>query len=179
MYCNKCGKEIANGTLCDECKEPKVIYYAQPDEGAFKDSTDTENTEKIVISDEYMSPMPDPKNRMYGFGKALTSTIMSEFAFVIAYLAMFLSMVSPVAGWLLVILALPLIIVSLCLGINSIKTFKRRKATCAKPIPTLVLGINGTVMSGCAAIMEILAFFYACIFSMIGLTPDYSSSFFF
>jgi hypothetical protein len=62
------------------------------------------------------------------------------------------------AGLVLSFIALPLIIIPIIFGIVSIKTFTARKINCAKPIPTLVLGIVGLSSGALAAFFDFLTF---------------------
>ncbi|MBR5140487.1 MAG: hypothetical protein IKV16_05465 [Clostridia bacterium] len=126
MYCNKCGKEILAGTLCDECAADAVA--------------------PIYIQD----------GRKLGFGKALTSTIMGNIGLVFVYIALFLGFVVPVAGWGLAILITPLVIVPLVLGIKSIKIFVTNKHLSPKPVATLVLGIVGLSSAALSAFLHFI-----------------------
>ncbi len=175
MYCNKCGKQIDSGVMCTDCliselatsmakettvkEEPEKvaeqpIYQApvyQPVEDSFSQQTITE--EPVVTS-----TLPQPGNRMFGFGKALASTIIGFIGFIWGYLWFVMSAVEEMgeASLVLAILLAPMVAVSLAFGIKSIKTFMARKATCAKPIPTLILGIVGVVCGGFAAFFDLL-----------------------
>ena len=160
MYCPKCGKFYEyEGDVCKECE-------------AAERQADFSDVSYAQSSNDYGSDLryggePEPENRMYGFKKALASTIIGEIGFAFAYLAiMFIyssvydtyvqdTMLGLAIGFL--IASVPLSIISLAQGIASIKCFKRRKATCAKNIPTLVLGINGTVMAGIAMFFIVFA----------------------
>ncbi len=148
MYCNKCGKQIETGTLCRECALADAI--AKTEQKEFVEAT--------VLTHEPENLFPDPHNRMFGFGKALASTIMSTIGFFLSYAAIIATIESPGAALVLTLLSVPLAVLPLIWGINSIKLFKTRAKTCAKPIPTLVLGIYGVAMAGMTAFFSFLSF---------------------
>ena len=102
-------------------------------------------------TDVESAPAPRKNNIMLGFGPALTSTILGFVGFIIAYASYYASLVEinsyygdpetvVIISIILNMSALPFAIISLCLGIKSIKTFK--SADGLKPIPSLILGIN-------------------------------------
>ena len=152
MYCNRCGKEIESGNICDACAA--AAYRASVAEKAAKENYAPLETDA----------MPDPQNRMYGFGKALVSTILSSVGFIFAYIALLFSAVVPETGLAMSFLALPLIIIPFIFGIKSINLFKSRKATCAKPIATLILGIVGLSTAAMTAFFNFIAFIIATSF---------------
>ena len=165
MYCPKCGKFYEyEGDVCKECE-------------AAERQADFSDVSYAQSSNDYGSDLryggePEPENRMYGFGKALASTIIGEIGFVFAYIAYFCSLISTYdeaagAAIVFLIMSIPLCIIPLVQGISSIKCFIRRKATCAKNIPTLVLGINGTVMAAVGLFILSLAWIF--FFAMISL----------
>ena len=159
MYCNKCGKEIENGFLCEECAVIEKPCTETYDEAPVKEAEVTEPVETIASAcEQNTNPLPEPQNRMFGFGKALASTILSTVGFIFVYIGMIFSMVEPGAGLPLILLSMPLVIIPLIFGILSIKVFMERKATCAKPIPTLILGIEGLSTAAFAAFFQFLAF---------------------
>ena len=154
MYCNKCGKYISQGTKCDDCA--RAEYYASQAQQAQQPSYNYAN------GNPYARPNyncePEPKNRMYGFGKALTSTILGFVGFIWSYIAFG----EATNYWgdeelalVLILMGLPFIIIPLIFGIQSIKVFTRRKNLSAKPIATLILGISGLVMSGFGALISL------------------------
>ena len=126
-YCNKCGKEILSGELCSDCA-----------------AAQNNAAEDIIVA---------PQSRMNGFGKALTSTILSVVGFIFFYVAMLLSIASPIAAVFGFIFSLPLVIIPMIFGIQSIKVFKRTSAPDPKPVATLVLGIVGLAMSALTALL--------------------------
>ena len=97
---------------------------------------------------------------MYGFGKALASTILGHIGFFISYIALLFvaTEVAAFMGFMFFLFGLPVTIIPIILGINSIKTFSRRKPPCVRPVATLVLGIVGLAMSAFAALFELFAF---------------------
>ncbi|MBO5789944.1 MAG: hypothetical protein J6R40_02190 [Clostridia bacterium] len=156
MYCNKCGKQIESGTLCQECylaeQQAQAQAYAEQQakiayEQAQKEYTYTMQNGDVVYENNFENPMPDPQNRMFGFGKALTSTILGWVGFIFAYIGLIGGIIDPDVGILFFMMSLPLVIIPLVFGIASIKVFMKRKATCVKPIATLILGIDGLAAS--------------------------------
>lgn len=115
-------------------------------------------------------PKEDPNNRMYGFGKALASTIVSSFGFLFSLLAFATSATGlSIVGLVLFYPgAIAMSVVSLVLGIKSIKAFRARcKQNCAKPVATLVLGIVGVVQAGFGLLYILLGFLIACTLAAI------------
>lgn len=177
MYCIKCGKQIDSGNMCSDCSGADFTQappaYTQPPMGGYQynNTAPTANTTPIVTPPPAVkttpaqstsafaatTKLPDPNNAMYGFGKALASTIMSTFGFIFAYVFFAVTMVMGESGiFVSMIFVLPLIIVPMIFGISSIKVFNARKATCAKPIATLILGIVGLATSAIAALVELI-----------------------
>ena len=163
MYCNQCGKEIESGDLCYECAQAverqsseEISTVPAETESVAPAYTYTESDSAVYAYSDHTS-LPDPQNRMFGFGKALASTILAWVGFIFAYAGLIAGIVEPSAGLVLVFLALPLIIVPFVLGLSSIRLFKARSRTCAKPIPTLVLGIVGVSTAGLTAFIDFCA----------------------
>ena len=164
MYCSKCGKEIESGYICNECAMAESGYAPQqpqqPQQPQPEVVYQTVYTQPVYAQPAYSEPvntMPEPKNRMYGFGKALTSVILSFVDFIFAYIGIIFSAVLPESGLALTIVALPLIIIPMVLGTKSIKLFNARKATCVKPIATLACGIAGLSMAAISAFMALMS----------------------
>lgn len=156
MYCKKCGKLLpGEADLCRDCFDQankaaqQTPYYGRP---------------------PVVAVPVDRDNRMYGFGKALASTIMSESAFFALLFSFFFFLemvvieggpIEVMIGFISYLAVVALIVIALILGIKSIGTYSRRsREGCAKPVATLVLGIIGVVGSA-------LALFYALYFGII------------
>lgn len=192
MYCSNCGQWMeGDKKLCKACEDALAKASAPMDET----TEETADTAGVPPTDGgvppyhgevppygyyynnqgyyqpgmngYYSTEPDPTNRMYGFGKALTSTILSFFAVLFAYIAMIAGLIEPTAGVVLLLFSLPCTVIAFVYGLKSINTFRARKATCAKPIPTLILGIEGVSSSGAAIIMSLFALLMIAIGSAI------------
>ena len=137
MYCSKCGKEIDSGIICREC--------------AFEEMNKQYTPEVKPASPQYTQWMPEPNNIMYGFGKALTGTILGFVAYIWTCMAMMYAIAEEPGGLALVFLSIPGIVLPLIFGISSIKTYgRRKKANCRKPIPALILAIAGVALAGLA-----------------------------
>ena len=95
---------------------------------------------------------PEGSPVMIGFGKALTSAILSFVAYILSLVSTGVAAEDGSIG-VLIFLALPATVVALILGISSIKTFKASIYS-PKPIPALILGISGVVLSGIAALLD-------------------------
>ena len=135
MYCTKCGKEIEGGIICDEClaKDQARVEFAP------------QQTYVVINNNE----PKENEDRMLGFGKALSSTILSFVGVIFAAVAYFFAVMGMSVGEdngagviAVVVCSLPFLIISLVQGIKSIALFKRTVGK--KPIATLILGINGT-----------------------------------
>ena len=177
MYCSNCGKFIDyDAKLCKECEAELVKQTKSTDTTADQDVPPYQGdmppygTEVppygFYGQQGYYQPQmdpysystePDPTNRMYGFGKALTSTILSFFGFLFAYISVVLGAFEPEAGVVILLISLPCTVISFIFGLQSINTFRARKATCAKPIATLVLGIEGISTAGVAIFVSMMA----------------------
>lgn len=178
MYCAICKKWMDGDALvCPECEallrqrqtppapqppqptpvelQPPMPYWPAPSPMSAPAHVPT------PVPAPVRSHHPDPLNRMFGFGKALTSTILGFVGLIIAYVGIMLlaeetayyySSYDTTSGIVALLMGLPCPIISLIFGIQSISCFKKRKDSCAKNIPTLVLGIVGVVLSGLAAL---------------------------
>lgn len=152
MFCTQCGKEIENGTICEECAEKLSLMKETT-------SLNEENGETPVVFVEQPTIQAPVGNRKAGLTKAIVGAVIGFIALMIVsigsgllsgalelaalgeisvqdYDIIFgLSMVVSVVGLLACI---PTII----LGIASIKTFLREKReTNTKPLATLIVGI--------------------------------------
>lgn len=170
MYCRNCGKETENADgICDECRareaNSRPSYYDPPREDALYD-------------------------KKYGFGGALAATIVGCVSAVLTYIGLILIATVVVAlgadygygelyidpsiveGWDIGGLVLTIIggiasIVSLVLGIMSIKKFKEAQRHGVKPVATLVLGIVGTVASATGILVTFCGIICYAALSMI------------
>ena len=143
MFCNQCGKPIESGTICPECAQAQ----AQAQQNAY-------NAYQASYANQYSYQQPQNNgNRMLGFGKALTSTILSFIGFIFTVMALAYSAITLGSGVALFMLSLPMVIISFIFGISSISTFRRATP---KPIATLILGINGLVWSSFGLFYEFL-----------------------
>lgn len=138
MYCCKCGKEISSGDLCDQCAAMQNAY--QPP----------------------VKPQPiytNPADKMLGFGKALTATILGVIGFILSYVGFLLVIWQSIgdvdSGAAFIVISIPLAIIALIFGISSIKVFSSRKNLRPKPVATLVLGIVGVASSALTTIFII------------------------
>ena len=141
MYCNRCGREILYGTMCRSCE----------------------------TLNKYQPRIYDTGSRMAGFGKALTATILSTVGFIITYITFLASAFGAYGSTFVgIFISLPLIIIPMIFSIKSITLFMRcKREGMVKPIPTLILGINGLVNSVGAILMAVLSLFFAAIFASI------------
>ena len=156
MYCTKCGKWISyDATVCNECKAAEAAQNA----------ANNDSLNHVFASSPYGAPA-DSQNRMFGFGKALTSTILGFVGFIVACIAMVAGIADTTTAVILFIMGTGMAVVSLIFGIQSIFTFKRRSAEgCAKPIATLVLGIVGLSLAALAMIYLLLSLITITTFS--------------
>ena len=120
MFCNKCGKYMDYvADVCKECDGNAV----QP-----KASTDT--------------------GRRSGRGKAVIGLVLGVVSYVLILLSMPFDSDNTYRVLATFVPSAPLTIIALFLGIFSIRHFVKTKAPAAKPIPTLVLGIITTFITG-------------------------------
>ena len=173
MFCRKCGKEIDyDAEFCKECQEMENFFAEPKPEPDFFGQDQPQVPVQPVVTG----------NRKEGFGKALTSTILSTIAYFVAMIAygIIIAAMEEVDGGyynaevdhealmmvvglgvVFMLAALALAIPALIFGIKSIKCFCRAKREGRiKPIPTLVLGIIGVATSG-------LVFLFALLILMI------------
>lgn len=178
MYCNRCGKQIESGVMCTDCliselatsmsKETSNRESEKTTEQTYQDpvyqtpvyqpANDSFSQQTATEEPVFTSVMPEPNNRMFGFGKALASTIVGFIGFIWGYVWFFMSLLDGTGevSLVLAVLLAPMVAVSMAFGIKSIKTFMARKTTCVKPIPTLILGIVGTACGSLAALFDLL-----------------------
>jgi hypothetical protein len=172
MFCTKCGKQIEQGTVCSECAAKSAANSYNPgaqtgyaQQGYGQTYGQQTNGQAYTAGANFyqpytapaQSPASDKNNKMLGFGKALTSTILSTFGLLFAYVADILFLALDVeAAMILSIFTMPLAIIPLIFGISSIKVFTSCKNSRSKPIATLILGINGLAVSAGAALIDII-----------------------
>ena len=189
MYCGRCGKWMERDTrFCPECEAamnqpqapvapvpvpvqetyqqvpPHDAYQQVPPHDAYQQVPPqgnyyNPNYNSSAMVGYYYEPQPDPQNRMFGFGKALTATIIGFLSFYFMYFSIFMGAFDPESAFVFMLLATAPAIIALVLGIGSIKCFVARKDTCVKNIPTLVLGIAGTAFAGFALFFLVILFF--------------------
>ena len=190
MYCQNCGKFIeGDAKLCAECETELYGKKTSDTDTTDTQSTPTDGqvppTDTQIPPYQtppyqgvppygyynpgyYQPPMnpyaystePEPQNRMFGFGKALTSLILGFFSYFFSVLAMALLSedAAPVTGSAIVLLiAVGITATAFIFALQSIRCYQKRKATCIKPIPTLILGIIGISLSGLSIFILSLA----------------------
>ncbi len=162
MYCTRCGKQIDyDAIVCNECLEKeKLEKDSQIETEAPKAEQEYREVPRYQynVPEEEAEALSDTSNpRMFGFGKALTSTILGFVGWIVSYIALIVCAVAIseddaiAAGLVLNLLASGLSVPSLILGIKSVIGFKSRASRGAvKPIPSLILGIVGLSFSALA-----------------------------
>ena len=167
MFCNKCGKEIEDGLVCDECLERERAEELKASEPAVEQEFPAldETLWKEAVYTESV-PSDENTNGMLGFGKALASTIMAVIGYIFAIVAYIfavgggtitetdpeVALAMLIAAFVLhLVFAIPLAIIALVMGVKSIKLFMNTKGK--KPIVTLILGIVGTYHAASALLM--------------------------
>ena len=181
-YCDECIKAEQDSAITGQPLTPPPV---QPQQPAYNQQQGQQpynyyppyNAQGTPNYYDYGNQAPQQNNQAMkknGFGKALTATILGGIAFVIAY-AILMSIYGELISFIDYgssyyidfvaealtgfILTLPAAIIALVFGTKSIKTFKSTLANYkVKPIPTLILGIVGTV-TGATTIIVDLCFF--------------------
>ena len=157
MYCTRCGKQIDyDAMVCNECAAK--ANGAQP----VQQPQPTPTYQQPVYQPQ-AQPKPQPSyfdqfkglrskgNVMDGFGGALASTIMGFLSLISLCIGLVSFIEEPAigGGLLLMIVSLVLGIIALVKGIGGIKGFVLAgKLKKVRPIPALILGIAGIVLSG-------------------------------
>ena len=148
MYCKKCGKFIGNDSdYCDECSVKETE--------AFEEFSDPNAKTVPPVYDYVPNPAPTYNGSdEIKLGKAIAAMILSEIGFSFIYIAITIlgAMVTSYdyTGVILCsVLGLPMCIISLVFGVQSIKNFKETSHfRNGKRIPVLILGICSVVMAG-------------------------------
>ncbi len=143
--------------------------------------TNQENSGQEYAYSYYSAPdltvedIPHPENRKYGLGRAIAATVVSGVALYMSLIAFYFILFSIIsitadvdsgagaflfAGFFLTLVSIAVAIVSLVLGIKSIKAFKKVQP---RPIATLILGINAVSCAAGAFVMVIMNFIYTFI----------------
>ena len=173
-------KEEFNPTF-EEVSEGDIDFGTKVDPGT--GYTENYNPETNYF-DPYYQKTGGTGDKRFGFKRALMSVIFSVVSLyaVTMFFTILIELLALSEGDLhpAVIVILPLLILAsiggcitcLVLGIKSIKAFKQHSAeTGTKPIPTLVLGIVGTVLGGEGTLAAVILAFYSFIFLLIfGMT---------
>lgn len=158
MYCSKCGKKINEGMICAECFAREASSY-KSETIEIPETHYQDNSIRTAYTTTVRETVPT-KSRMEGFGKALTSTILSFFGFIFSYVSLILILaeVDIAISVVFLLFSLPLTIIPFVQGVNSIRLFKETTAPDPKPIPTLILGINGVFWAGLSLFFVSLCF---------------------
>ncbi len=156
MFCTQCGRQIENGTICEDCAKKQELMGNTTFVSEAKDGV-------TVTATTPPTPVAPAGNKKAGLKKAIIGAVIAFVALIIVsfgtglltgamelaafgdisieeYDIMFsISMTISVFG---LIACVPAII----LGISSIKTFiKEKRETNVKPIATLIVGIFSIV----------------------------------
>ena len=158
MFCSKCGKNTnSDFTLCPECLAAEVAAKGQT---ATTSAAETKSNIQQPIQSEQAHRYAESYAyqpviattvvpcRMSGFGRALTSAIMGFVGCIWSFISLgyttsvFIS--EQTAGFMFSIMGLPFAIVSLILGIISVKAaLTQTNQTKITPIAPMILGITG------------------------------------
>lgn len=168
MYCRKCGKWIdGDAQLCQDCQEDtkqNEEFFSAPKTAA------PENSNTYTAPNPAPNPAPaqpqyvDTGSVMYGFGKALTSTILGIVGFIFACVSYAgIAVAGATSSWALYVVmtlfSVACTVIALVFGPMSIKAFVTQKnAGKKKPIPALVLGIVGVVWAAISVLYLFIGF---------------------
>ncbi len=128
MYCTKCGKQLDHdGTLCDDCRNEELIYGSS-EVDSYVEEVSAQNG-----------------SRMFGFGPALTSTILGFIGMILSMVALAMTEeYDAIVSIVVMFFIIPPFIIGLVFGIKSVKKFVAAcKEDHVKPIPAFVLGLVG------------------------------------
>ena len=137
MFCPKCGRYMDYmAPICRECQSsgytPQPTYATPNSYNPYAQRQPAQRPSRKNLPE-------DPYNPMYGFGKAITSTILG----FVAYVFLMVAILNFSDAGFMFIFATPGAIISLVFSINSITCFGTRRAPCARPVAALVFGIIG------------------------------------
>ncbi len=150
--------------------------YAQQNQNYYAQNTYAQpQNQSFYAQNPAYSQQPDfgANPRMYGFGKALASTILGFVGyFLTMYSFIFIVMAldmggddSVITSALFLVMSIAMGVVALILGIKSVKVFTyMKKCNAPKPIATLILGISGIIF---AAITFFIAFMVLILFAAV------------
>lgn len=158
MFCYKCGKNTgSNFPVCPEClaaesaaNEQTAPTNATEPTVEVQQPVQNEQAPQYTKSYVYQPVMATTvaPSRMAGFGRALTSAIMGFVGCIWSFISLgyttsvFIS--EQTAGFMFSIMGLPFAIVSLILGIISVKAaLTQTNQTKITPIAPMILGITG------------------------------------
>ena len=158
MYCTRCGKKIDyDALICNECAAASgIAQSAQPAQPPVQPTAQPQPmpTYQQPTYQPQARPMPakpsKPKGSMtYGIGGGIAAAILGFISFIFFYIALAWLAAGAIGGTVLILVCLVLGIIGLIKGIGAIKDFRASSMVqSTKPIPTLVLGIVGTVLNG-------------------------------
>ena len=108
----------------------------------------------------------EQSNVMLGFGKALSSLILAFVALFVCISSLEIS-TQVASQWdadllypiIFFLFAFAVSIISFCMGISSISTFRHTHSKNGRPVPSLVLGINSVVLFAFNALILLLNLF--------------------
>ena len=179
-YCDECVKAEQDSAVTGEPVTPPTVestFYQQPNQQPYNNYYNPYGQQVPPTYYDYTNQNQQQNNQAMkknGFGKALTATILGGIGFFIAYIIL-MSIYSELMNYINYdsyyymdfvaegltgfILTLPAGIISLVFGTKSINTFKSTVAKYkVKPVPTLILGIVGTVAGATTIILDLCFF---------------------
>lgn len=175
-FCTKCGTEHSDEAKfcsnCGNCVKPQPTNQQYFEQQPFQQPC---QQPYYMMKPQQFNQQPTllkekEVNGVYGLGLAIAGTILSFFAFIFAICSLSLlfyiydsnlydTVFTGEAIALNILFAMPLTILSIIFGGNSIKNFKYAKAKLDRvPVPTLVMGIHSLVMGIMSALFT-LSFF--------------------
>ncbi|MBQ3115969.1 MAG: hypothetical protein IJC07_02965 [Clostridia bacterium] len=178
MYCKYCGKFIeTEADVCPEClaqreqasapaevkAEPTPVQAVEEPAPATVEVKAEQPAPAPVQAVPTPTPVPQQNSATVGLGKAITGAALGFAGFIFAIVGMELSILPPAGLILNLLFALPMSIIGLVFGVQSIKTFKQVcKEGGRKPIATLICGIAGVVFSGNALLFVLIGLIVSC-----------------
>ena len=176
MFCRNCGKQIENGSLCEDCLS--LLEEAKKEHEEFLEQTITSEQpyfEKTTpVSPVFISPTPAPSDNYISSKKGVWAVILSAFGMLIQFVMLMASAetlslqsigdysVSAPPVIALIFFSVPTLI-GLIFGIQSFISFFKNKKNGKKTWANLILGAIAIELSFVALIFLSVSILFSII----------------